>query len=63
MEKGIVLADRTLAEFCRQYAAGVISMGYILKMMELPPNRAQQAAYKMLVALRREELAKKGIVL
>lgn len=58
-----VLTDQQYADICRQYVDGELTMGYVLKLMNLPSNRAQQAAYKMVVAWRRFELAKKGIIL
>jgi hypothetical protein len=57
------LKDQELADLCRRFAAGELAMASILKIMHLPKDRAQQASYKLLSALRRIELAKKGVVL
>jgi hypothetical protein len=58
-----ILEDQELADLCRKFSNGSISMSSILKILNLPPNRGGQACYKMLAALRRIELAKRDVVL
>lgn len=60
-EQGEYVQTQKLADLCRMYVEGEIPMRAVLQRMNLPNGRSSQAAYKMLVALRKINLAKRGI--